>query len=246
MISASIVLYNTNLETLQNTVYSFLKTPIPKKLYLIDNSKTSKLKKHFLHKEIEYIFLGQNIGFGSAHNLVLHKLTSEFHLILNPDVEFSGHVIPSLIKKLKTTENTSFISPKVLNSDKTLQYVCRKHPTFLNLLNRKLKFSKKQIEKNQYQHKDVNEAFNPEFIHGCFMLFKTKYFKKLKGFDERYFLYLEDADLCRKIEIQSQKILYFPDVHIVHQHQKGSSKKIKLFFYHVSSAIRYFLKWGFR
>jgi len=77
------------------------------------------------------------------------------------------------------------------------------------------------------------------------MLFKTVDFKSLGGFDERYFLYMEDADICRKINKTEKKILYFPNVEIMHQHQKGSSKSVKLFIYHLSSAIKYFLKWNF-
>ena len=77
------------------------------------------------------------------------------------------------------------------------------------------------------------------------MLFKTEDFKTLEGFDERYFLYMEDADICRKIDLLGKKKLYYPKVKITHQHQRGSSKNIKLFFHHISSAIKYFLKWGF-
>jgi GT2 family glycosyltransferase len=91
----------------------------------------------------------------------------------------------------------------------------------------------------------VSKSFYPDFIHGCFMLFKTQEYIDLKGFDERYFLYMEDADMCKKIDRIGKKKFYFPEVKIIHQHQKGSSKNIKLFFYHLSSAIKYFLKWGF-
>ena len=77
------------------------------------------------------------------------------------------------------------------------------------------------------------------------MLFRSLDFKNLNGFDERYFLYLEDADLCRRIQQYEKKIMFFPNVHVIHEHQKGSSKNVKLFFIHLSSAIKYFLKWGF-
>jgi len=246
MISASIVLYNPNLNVLQETIDSFLKTPLEKKLYLIDNSKTDVLKKHFEHPEIEYVFVSKNIGFGSGHNLIIKKISSDFHLILNPDIEFSETVIPELKAQLSLDQNASFISPKVLNSDKSLQFVCRKHPTVFDLINRKLKISKNKLQKNQYQHKSLEESFYPEFIHGCFMLFKTKDFVDLLGFDERYFLYMEDADLCKKIIKSGKKALYCPKVEIIHHHQKGSSKSTKLFFIHTFSAIKYFLKWGFR
>src|SRR5210317_1529879 len=100
MITASIVIYNQNPTILKKTVDSFLNTPLNKKLFLIDNSKNPVLKEHFKNKDIEYLFVGKNIGFGSAHNLIIDKISSDFHLILNPDVEFENTVIPKLIQKL--------------------------------------------------------------------------------------------------------------------------------------------------
>jgi GT2 family glycosyltransferase len=245
MITASIVLFNENLETLKKTVDSFLKIALKKKLYLIDNSTKKLLEKEFKHTEIEYIFVGKNIGFASAHNLILDKINSKFHLILNPDIEFNINVIPTLISKLKTFDDVSFVTPKVVYPSNKPQFICRKHPTIFDLINRRVKIFSNQTSKNEYRDKDLSQSFYPDFIHGCFMLFKTNDFKKLKGFDERYFLYMEDADLCRKVDKLGKKKLYFPEVEIVHQHQKGSSKSIKLFFYHISSAFKYFLKWGF-
>ena len=245
MITASVVLFNENLEILKKTVDSFLKTPLEKKLFLIDNSPKNRLEKYFKHPEIEYLFVGKNIGFGKAHNLVIDKLKANFHLILNPDVTFSSDVILALITELSKSTDVSFITPKVLFPNKENQYVCRKHPTFFNLINRKSKFLKNQTIKNEYRNQDLERSFYPEFIHGCFMLFKTADFKYLGGFDERYFLYMEDADICRRIDKIEKKILFFPNVEITHQLQKGSSKSMKLFIYHLSSAIKYFLKWGF-
>jgi GT2 family glycosyltransferase len=244
-ISASIVCYNQELETLQKTVDSFLKTPLKKKLFLIDNSTINELQNHFNSDEIEYIFIGKNLGFGKAHNLILDKITADFHLILNPDVVFDTDVIPALITQLNAESDVSFITPKVLNSNGQMQFVCRKYPTFFDLINRKLRLSQKTLYNNEYRNYDLEKPFYPEFIHGCFMFFKTTDFKTLNGFDTRYFLYLEDADICRKIDKDGKKILYFPSVQITHQHQKGSSKSVKLFLYHFSSAIKYFLKWGF-
>jgi len=245
MITASIVLFNENIEILKKTVHSFLETPIEKKLYLLDNSSQNRLQNYFKHPEIEYIFLGGNIGFGAGHNLILDKINSDFHLILNPDIEFSSEIIPALTNELTSRPEVSFVTPKVVYPNKELQYVCRKYPTFFDLINRKLFFLNSFIHKNEYRNKDLEKPFYPAFIHGCFMLFKTEDFKKIKGFDTRYFLYMEDADICRKIDATGKKKLYYPYKEIIHLHRRGSSKSIKLFLIHVSSAIKYFLKWGF-
>lgn len=246
MISASIVIYNENFDVLEKTIKAFIKTPINKKLYLIDNSPKALFKNKFLSNEIEYIFTGKNLGFGKGHNLVLDKLNSNYHLILNPDVEFNKDVIPKLVKQLDLYTNVSFISPKVLYPNNNVQLTCRKHPSFKSLLLRKLTFSRSLNKETDFNDKKIKEAIYPEFIHGCFMLFRTEDFLKLKGFDERFFMYMEDADICRKIEKSGKKIMYFPSVSIVHHHRRSSSKNLKLLFIHISSAIKYFLKWGFR
>ena len=245
-VTATIVLYKENSSEVKKTIASFLQTPISKQLILIDNSPTDKLKNEFIHQEIKYIFVGKNIGFGRAHNIILDTINSEFHLILNPDVVFSSEVIPRLIKILKKEPNVSFVSPKVLYPNKEVQKICRKHPTLMGLINRRLRLSKNFGMSNEYKDQDFEKRFYPDFIHGCFMLFKTIDFQNLKGFDARYFLYLEDADLCRKIDIKGKKKLYYPKVAITHQFRRGSSKNFKLFLWHTSSAVKYFLKWGFR
>ncbi len=246
MITASIVVYHQDIEILQKTVYSFLNTPFPKKLFIIDNNESSNLKNTFPQEEVEHIKTKSNLGFGKGHNLILDRISSEYHLILNPDVEFSPDVLTKLITQLKNEPNVSFITPKIIYPDKEPQFACRKHPTFFSLLNRKLKWSKKYFYENEYRKQNLNYSFYPEFIQGCFMLFKSKELLELKGFDERYFLYMEDADLCREIENKGKKVMYFPEVQIIHHHQRGSSKSNKLFFIHTFSAIKYFLKWGFR
>jgi len=245
MITASIVLFNNDFEILKKTVNSFLNISVKKKLYLIDNSNSNKLEAFFKSSEIEYLFVGKNIGFGAAHNLVLNKLCSNFHLILNPDVVFSVGVISSLITALNENPTVAFVTPKVRYPSVKPQYICRKHPTLFDLLNRKLKISNDQFLNREYRDRDLQKPFYPDFIHGCFMLFNTTDLKNLKGFDERFFLYMEDADICRRIDEIGKKKLYYPKVETIHHHQQGSSKSIKLFIIHTSSAIKYFLKWGF-
>lgn len=244
-ISASIVLFNEDVITLKNTIQSFLEVPFTKKLFLIDNSPSDKLKTLFKNKEIEYVFVGKNIGFGTAHNIVLDKINSDYHLILNPDVSFDSDIFNHLIKQFELNHNLTMISPKVVYPNGKIQYICRENPTIKEMISRRTGLFKSYVNKKQYLYRGLSKPFSPEFIHGCFMLFKTDDFIKLKGFDERYFLYMEDADICREIKQTGKEILYYPEVQITHIHRKGSAKKMKLLFYHISSATKYFMKWGF-
>lgn len=249
VISASIVLYKNNVELLKKTISSFLEVSLSKKLFLIDNSPTDKLKDVFRSADIEYIFLNGNIGFGAAHNSVMTKINhlSKYHLILNPDVSFEPQVIYNLIDVLEKKISIALIAPKIkyLNGDH--QYSCRRYPSFLELLVRRLSFLQKifrhTIAKGEYREKDLTIPFFVEYLSGCFQLFRTKQFIKINGFDERYFLYMEDVDICKKIDSIQKKKLYYPSEFIYHKFEKGSSKNIKLFFYHIVSVFKYFYKW---
>lgn len=248
-ISASIVLYKENLDELNKTIASFLKINGSKKLYLIDNTPTKQFKNIFKQKEIEYIAVGKNIGFGAAHNKVLEKINnfSDFHLILNPDVTFSEETIPNLIFELKKNEQVSMIAPKVLFPEGTHQFSCRRYPTFLELMARRIPFFntffKQTIDKGIYKDKNLENAFFAEYLTGCFQLYKTPDLVTLKGFDERYFLYMEDVDICKKIDATGKLKMYYPNEEIKHVLKKGSEKSIKLFFRHTFSVIKYFRKW---
>lgn len=251
-ITASIVLYNEDFTELSNTVDSFLKTDLPKKLFLIDNAPKNDLSKRFVHPDIEYIHTIKNIGFGAGHNKVINMIRnhSTYHLILNPDVTFKPNVIPKLIEELKKEKDVSMIAPRVLFSNGDHQYTCRRYPSILELLFRSSVvfkyFFSSVTHKGEYRDKDLTTPFYPDFMHGGFLLFKTEDFVSISGFDERYFLYMEDVDICRKIDLSGKKKLYFPQVEIIHILKKESSKNLKLFFIHLISIMKYFYKWGFK
>jgi GT2 family glycosyltransferase len=251
-ITGSIVLYKENLEELTKTIECFLNTPLKKKLFLIDNNENKQFQNKFNHEEVEYIAVGSNIGFGAGHNVILDKIEnlSNNHLILNPDVDFKPSVIPNLIAKLNRHEIVSMIAPKVLFPDGKHQYSCRRYPKIPELLARRFIFLeplfKSLINKGKYKDRELESSFFAEYITGCFHLYKTVDFVKLNGFDDRYFLYMEDVDICRKMEELDKMKLYYPREEIVHVLKQGSSKDTKLFFRHISSAIKYFLKWRFQ
>ncbi len=246
MITASIVLFNDEVASLSRAVTSFLNSPGKKKLFLIDNSPDDSLRKHFNFPEVEYIFNGANLGFGKAHNIVLDKIVgiSEYHLVLNPDVYFEPEVIPELVNAMSDQEEITMMAPMVIFPDGKFQYNCRKYPTPFELISRRLNIFKSYSHKREYRNVDLSRPFFPDFIQGCFQLYRTRDFIEIGGFDERYFLYMEDVDICRKIDHIGKRKKYFPQVQITHVLKKGSAKSLKLFLIHLSSTFKYFKKWG--
>jgi len=239
-ITASIVIYNEHKNTLKKVIEGFLDLRFEKKLFIIDNSSKNILEKFCSsYENVVYIFSGKNLGFGKAHNLILKDIVdSEIHLILNPDIYFQTLELGKFLEWFDSCENVSLAIPKVLNVDGTVQDVVRDIPTPISLLKRKLK-----IENGELMIADKSTAEIP-FAHGCFMAFKSDVFQKLGGFDERYFMYMEDIDIWIRAKKYGKTVIN-TNFSIYHEHRKGSSKSFKLLFYHIHSAIQFFWKFSF-
>lgn len=247
-ISISIVVYKENIEELRKLVNCLCSLKTTKHIFLIDNSHGSQFKDKFEPEEIDYITTGKNIGFAAGNNLVIPRINdfSSYHLVLNPDVNLEPKIIEELIVEMERNKNIAIIAPGVLNFDGSHQITSRRYPTILELIYRFLRISSIKVKRGNYGDKDLSKPFYVDVLHGCFLLFRTEDFIKIKGFDSRYFLYMEDVDICRKIDTIEKKKLYFPQLVIHHALRKGSSKNLKLFYTHLTSVIKYFNKWGWR
>ena len=246
-ITASIVIYKENFKVLEKAMDSFLGSTLSKKLYIIDNSPSNVFKNKIQNDSVEYIYSDKNIGFGKGHNSILPKLTIEnkYHLILNPDVSFDPEILEKLVLKMESSESLSMIAPRVLNTNNELLHTARRYPSLFELIFRFLGVFKKFTTTGEYKNQNHKKSFSPDFVQGSFMLFKTEDLLRLNGFDNRFFMYMEDVDICKRIDQLGKKKLFYPKVEIIHTHRKGSSKSIKLFIIHISSIIKYFMKWGF-
>lgn len=252
-ISACIVLYNNNIEILQQAISSFLDTNLFVSLYLIDNSPTDDLKILVNDSRIEYLHNPSNPGFGAAHNIAIEKsikIGSKYHLVLNPDIYFNQGNLEKLYSFMEQNEDIGHVMPKVLYPDKSLQYLCKTNPTPFDLFARRFmpgfmkKWFKKRMDKYEYKDQDYNSVmFNIPYLSGCFMFLRTETLKKVGFFDDRIFMYIEDADLTRRF-LQYSKTAYYPEAVVYHHFEKGSHKNWKLTWYSIHGAWIYFNKWG--
>jgi len=246
-ITASIVIYEEDIDELLKAINSVIKGTFVKTLYIIDNSPTDDLKDLLTTNSVKYIFTGKNTGYGAGHNSILGKIkeSSDFHLILNPDVYFEPEILKELSSELQKDSNLSMIAPKILFPNEEIQYTIRKYPTILEFSLRFLRISNRYTKNREYRNQNLEMSLYPDFIHGSFLLFKTQDLIKLEGFDTRYFLYMEDVDICKRIDQLGKRKMYFPKVKAYHTFKKGSSKKSYLFLTHLKSIYKYFMKWGF-
>lgn len=251
-ITATIVIYSPRMDWLMKSIQSFTdKENFDKKLYLIDNSsEPSKDLEKLSGDKIEYIFNNRNLGFGKAHNIGLQKAIadkSDFHLILNPDVLFDSDILVELSSVLKNDETIGLISPLIKYPNGEIQRLCKLLPSPRQLIFRRFLKNSPQLEKLnrelELQMFSYDRTAEIPWLSGCFLFARTSFLDKIGGFDERFFMYMEDVDLSRR-SLKHARNVFYPHVSIVHFYEKGSYKSKKLTGYHLVSAIKYFTKWG--
>jgi GT2 family glycosyltransferase len=238
----SMVVYKTPITELSITFSYLLKNidRINLKIYIFDNQGSKELRSFCLRNNFEYRSINKNIGFGAGHNFIFSESINYdgYYLILNPDVYLYGEKLNKILNYLESNPSIGVLSPKLLNSDGSIQHICRNFPTPFNLFLRRLLKSVKDYPDHAY-----DKNIFPQAIHGACLFIHSKTIKKVGGFDEKFFLYMEDIDLCRRVG-KTNEIIMYSDVTAVHLHQKGSHKNLKLLILHLKSSFTYFKKWG--
>lgn len=247
-ISASLVLYNTPIETFSGAINSLLNSTLGI-IYVIDNSPVSSMSPLLANSRIKYYHSPKNVGFGKGHNKAILEFIddSDYHIVINPDVRFKPEVISQILKVFLSDRSIGAVMPKVLYQNGDIQKIIKLIPSPLNLIARRFLNNKVIVDKinKNYEYSELlnSEMIEVPLISGCFFIAKTSVLKFVGGFDGRYFMYMEDVDLSRKISSVA-KLIYLPSVSIVHDYQQGSYKKFNLLIIHAISAIKYFNKWG--
>lgn len=248
-LSASIVVYKNDPAVLERTILSFQNSTLSGRLIVVDNSPTDNARVLCQRLNVEYIFNNGNIGFGKAHNLAIVKCLdqSAYHLVLNPDVYFDADVLQKLYLFMEEHSQAGLVMPKVLYPDGSLQRLCKLLPKPWNLFSRRFIPFESWIRKSNDRYEMISSGYDHNmevpFLSGCFMFLRTSVLKTTGLFDERFFLYAEDADLSRRIHKEA-KTMYFPYSEIYHVHERGSYKNLKLTLRNLISACKYFSKWG--
>lgn len=241
-ISASIVTYN-NGDKAAATIASVLahcKT-YPLDFYIVDNnSSDDTLARLSGISQIKITELEKNIGFGAAHNKIIKRLDSDYHFVINPDITVNSDVFADMVKFMEEHSEAVMCAPKILNTDGSEQFLPKSTPTLRHLFLGRI--SKKVRAEYVWKDKEISSPCEIDFCSGCFFCIRTSAFSALGGFDERYFMYLEDADLTLRAKSMG-KVVFLPEVSVTHLWNRGSTKNIKLFFIHLISCFKFLLKW---
>ncbi|WP_182199801.1 glycosyltransferase family 2 protein [Paraliobacillus salinarum] len=251
-LSLAIVTYN-NSKIIENTVKNIVKS-IPNeysyKLYIIDNdSKDNTLDLvSNLNGNIEILELGVNKGFGYGHNAILDIINSKYHFVVNPDIQVeNSDQIRKMVKYLDANQDVGMLSPLILSPDLSTQYLCKTNPTVFDMFIRRISPNLFKRRQDRYIMKQTgyNKIMRLDYATGSFMVFRTDIYKELKGFDDSFFMYLEDADITRRVN-QLSKAIFYPEARVIHAWERSGHKSFKFAKITVQSMIVYFNKWGWK
>lgn len=175
-------------------------------------------------------------GFGSNHNSAFTGSSAPFFVVVNPDIRLEKLDISRLV----TVANQPLVgvaAPLVYSSDGWLQDSARRFPTIALLLHRRL--GRKYVP--DYVINDT-QPMQVDWVAGMLMVFRSVVFREIGGFDDRFFMYFEDADLCRRLHLAGFQVLLCPQTQVVHDARRASRRNLRHFFWHFTSAWRYFAK----
>jgi GT2 family glycosyltransferase len=188
-------------------------------------------------------------GFARNNNLGVKHSTGKYIAIINPDVIFTPLCIDHLHRYLNDNNNIGILVPKLLNKDMTVQYSVRRFIDLKTLLTRIFYMGNDKVY-SELTDKYLLKDFDTELIQkvdwaiGAAMFLEKTTFDKLNGFDEDYYLYVEDEDLCLRSWKKNLPVYYLPTSIMIHAHQKSSNKVIfgKKMRMHFNSMVIFFFK----
>jgi len=189
-----------------------------------------------------------NIGYGRANNLVIEQAESDYHFVINPDLFVAPDSLVHALRFMQRSPDVGLLVPSVFGEDGKRHYLCKRNPTLFTLFLRSFAptwlsaYFQSTLDWYEMRDRNYDEMIDGvEFPSGCFMFFRTRFLKQLKGFDPEYFMYFEDADIGQRMQ-KIARIVYVPDVKVVHKWERGTHHDFRLRFETIKSALIYWKK----
>ncbi|MCW3779562.1 glycosyltransferase [Levilactobacillus namurensis] len=253
-VSVTTVLYNNSNDQIEKFVLNMLSVmrDFDCKIYLVNNSSENDRLRKFLKKykdnRICVINSSKNGGVAYGNNAVLSNLKSDYHFVVNPDVYVSDDVqIKKMINYMESNPQYGLLSPLIKFPSGKIQHLLKKEATIADMALRfiGLPIFKKRKARFVNLPDGYSSIHDAENVPGSFMLFRTSIFESIGGFDESYFLYMEDSDITRKVN-QVSKSVFFPDAFVYHEWQRENRKSVRGVIQMLRSMKIYFNKWGWK
>ena len=208
------------------------------------------------YPEVKFITSEKNLYYGGEVREGYKLAQGKYILILNDDILVKKGTVEGLVSYLETHQSVGIVGPQLLNFNETVQPSCFRFLTPLTIIYRrtflgKFKFAKRHLDDflmRDFDHKSIREV---DWIMGSAILTRREAIDRVGLFDERFVVYFEDTDWCRRFWENGYKVIYNPEYKMYHYHRRSSAGKgiirtlisNKLAWLHISSALKYFIKY---
>jgi hypothetical protein len=236
--------------------------PFETQAVVIDNDSRDGVGEMLEREFPGVLFLqnGANIGFGAANNIALRAVQADYYFLLNPDTRFiEPRTVERLYEFMESKPRAGICAPRLMNFDGTLQNSCCRFPGVMVPFYRRTSLGrsaagKKQLNAFLMHDWEHDKRRMVDWVLGSAMFIRAAALKEVGAMDERFFMYFEDTDLCRRFWNRHWPVYYLSDVALAHEHQRASAGlsvwkgflNKKTTRYHIASWMKYLGKHGLR
>ena len=179
-------------------------------------------------------------GFGENHNYAYQQATGKHFCVMNPDIRIAKNPFIPLLDVLER-QKAAVVAPAVLSPGGQIEDSVRFFPTPYSLFRKLMGWGD-----GRYPFALGDNAFEADWVGGMFMLFNSDDYKQISGFDEGFFLYYEDIDICARLWKSGMRVMACPGSQVIHDARRTSHRNLKYMRWHVASIVRYLGKHAFR
>ena len=195
-----------------------------------------------------FIYNQGNYGFGKAVNQGINRSSGSHVVLINPDAKLIDQSICNAIEFMEQSPKVGIVGPAIIDRDLNLQDSCR---DFISLKSLAIRFFKRAIgiaKGPVLEKKELQRPQEADWVSGACMLVKKEAIDQVGLLDERYFMYAEDMDWCRRFKVAGWGVVFYSGWRVEHNATRGSTSGVsltnKLMWIHLSSIIKYFIKWS--
>ncbi|BCW99199.1 MAG: glycosyl transferase [Armatimonadota bacterium] len=200
---------------------------------------------------VRLLRMDRNLGFAAGHNRAFAAARGRYRFVLNPDATVSAGCLKALLDFAEAHPRAAVIGPRVLNPDGSIQHSARAFPTLMAALYRHSLLGKlfpdnphtRRYLQSDWDHRDSRQV---DWVSGSAMLIREEAVRELGGFDERYYMYVEDVDLCWRARQAGWEVWFCADAEVTHKKARASDLMPNRMIYHHHRSMYIFYRTHYR
>ncbi len=234
-------------------------TGLDYEIIVVDNNSYDHLGDilAWQYPEVKFIQAGANLGMGGGNNLGLARAQGRYVVVMNPDTLAMKDTFKKLYSYMEANPKVGVVGPKQFNPDRTVQNSCFRWHGILTPVWRRtflgVRFGAQDMKRFMMSDFNKQSIREVDWLLGSFLFMRVSALKQIGVFDERFFLYFEDTDLCRRFHRYNWQVVFNPETSIIHNHGRESARTPWYKFFtskttrtHIASWIKYLIKWKFK